>query len=125
MSRRPIGTRLHGILDYVTGATLLVVPGLLGLGGTTAGRVLRAAGAGHASYSLLTDYELGVRRLIPMPVHLGLDAAGALGLVAAPWVFGTARKGRRHWLPHVAFGLYELGAVALSDPTPSAAPASA
>ena len=113
---RPITTKLHGVLDYVTGSVLLAAPALLGLAGTRAGRALRLAGVGHAAYSLFTDYELGVVKALPMRAHLALDAAGAVGLAASPWLLGTAREGSRQWLPHVGFGLYELAAVALSDP---------
>ena len=115
---KPITTRLHGVLDYLTGGLLLVAPRLLGLGGTGAGRLLRLAGASHAGYSVLTDYELGAVKLVPMRTHLALDAAGALGLAGSPWLFGTARRGARHWLPHVLVGAYEMTAVALSQQAP-------
>lgn len=39
-------------------------------------------------YSLLTRYELSVAKLIPMPVHLGIDAPGGILLIASPWLFG-------------------------------------
>jgi hypothetical protein len=117
MARRPISSRLHGILDYTTAATLVAAPALLGLGGTPAGRILRGAGATHAGYSAVTRYELGAVKLLPYRAHLALDAVAAIGLTASPWLFGTARRGRAHWLPHVVFGIYELGAVALSDPS--------
>ena len=114
---RPISTRLHGVLDYLTGATLVAAPSVLGLdGGSPTARLLRVAGAGHAVYSTLTNYGLGLVRLVPMRAHLIADAVGALGLVAAPWLLGTAGGDRREWLPPLAFGLYELAAVALTDP---------
>ena len=117
MSRpTPISTRLHGVLDYVTGATLIAAPSLLGLGGTRAGAAMRVAGVGHALYSLVTDYELGVAKLVPMRAHLAADAVGAVGLAVAPWLLGEADEGADHWLPHLVLGVYELGAVALSDP---------
>jgi hypothetical protein len=108
---------MHGMLDYATGATLVAAPAALGLGGTPAGWILRGAGAGHAGYAALTRYELGVVKVLPYRAHLVLDAAAAVGLAASPWIFGTARRGPRHWLPHVLLGVYELGAVALSDPS--------
>src|ERR1700712_1728067 len=116
MARRPISSRLHGVLDYTTGATLVAAPAVLGLGGTAAGRILRGAGAGHAGYSALTRYELGAVKVIPYRAHLAA-AVAAVGLAASPWIFGTAKRGRAHWLPHVVLGVYELAAVALSDPS--------
>jgi hypothetical protein len=110
--RQPIGSRLHGVLDYLTGTSLLVASRAPALRGRFAGRALLAAGAGHLAYSLLTDYELGALHKIPYRVHLVLDAAGALGLAAA----GATRSDAVDRLVPVGVGLYELGAVALSDP---------
>jgi hypothetical protein len=112
--RKPISPTLHGVLDYATGATLIALPQVLGIQGTAAGRVLRVAGAGHAAYSLVTDYRLGVRGLLPFRAHLALDAVGAVGVGAAPFVLGTARKSAKGWVPHVAVAAYELTTVALT-----------
>jgi hypothetical protein len=115
---RPIDATLHGVTDYTVGTTLMTVfPRLVGLSGTRAGRQIRAAGAAHAGYSTLTDYPLGVAKVIPYKVHLALDAVGAVALAAAPFVTGDARKGRRHWLPQVGLCLFELQSLLLSDPT--------
>jgi hypothetical protein len=43
--------------------------------------------------ALLTDYELGVMRVIPMPVHLGIDIASALCWRCRPGCFGLRRPG--------------------------------
>jgi hypothetical protein len=110
---RIIPTQVHGVLDYLTGGTLLSAPGLLALGEVpTSARVLRLAGGGAALYSLLTDYELGVVKLVPMPLHLALDAASGAFLAASPWLLGFAREGRRYWLPHVVVGVTEMLAAA-------------
>ena len=111
---QPIGSRLHGALDYITGAMLIGVSQLPALRGRFAGRALAAAGANHLAYSLVTDYELGVVKRLPYKVHLALDALGAMGLAAAPWLM-RREDALDRWAP-VAVGLYELSAVALSDP---------
>jgi hypothetical protein len=111
--RPPIGSRLHGALDYLTGTKLIAASFLPVLRGTFAGKVLRMAGAGHIGYSLLTNYELGAVKVIPYKAHLGIDAAGAVGLAAAPYLAG--RDGLDRWVP-VGVGVYEMGAVLLSDP---------
>ncbi|HEV3002800.1 MAG TPA: hypothetical protein VGW75_18835 [Solirubrobacteraceae bacterium] len=116
MPSRPFDPTLHGVLDYSTGALLQVLPKALDLEGTTAGRIMRGSGAAHAGYSLFTDYELGAVKVIPFPVHLAIDAAGAVALGAAPFVTGAWKKGTRHWLPHVLLGLYELSSVAMTEP---------
>jgi hypothetical protein len=115
---RPIDSTLHGVTDYTAGATLMTVfPRLAGIQGTRSARQIRSAGAFHAAYSTLTDYPLGIVKLIPYKAHLALDAIGALGLAATPLVTGQFRKGRSQWLPHVALCLFELSSLAMSDPT--------
>jgi hypothetical protein len=116
MPSRPISSRVHGIIDYATGVQLLVLPALLGIGGSRSSRVLRIAGLGHLAYAALTRYELGIVKKLPFRTHLALDAAGAAGLVAAPWLLGTRREGVRHWLPQVVVGLNEAVVTALTDP---------
>ena len=111
---QPLGSRLHGVLDYLTGAMLIGASRLPALSGRFAGRALAAAGANHLAYSLVTDYELGLVKRLPYKAHLALDAVGALGLAAAPWILGREEAVDR-WVPG-AVGLYELSAVALSDP---------
>jgi len=118
MPPRPVDATLHGVVDYQAGALLTTVfPRLAGIEGTRAGRQIRTAGAIHAGYSTLTDYPLGIVKLIPFQAHLALDAVGALALAAAPFVTGDYKQGRRHWLPHVALCLFELASLAMTDPT--------
>src|SRR4051812_22747100 len=62
---RVIPTRIHGIMDYLMGALLIVAPWLFGMGRGPAMWIPIMLGAGALSYSLLTDYELGVVRTIP------------------------------------------------------------
>ena len=118
MPPRPVDATLHGVVDYNAG-TLLVsaFPRLVGLSGTRSGRQIRVSGAVHAAYSTLTDYPLGVLKLIPFQAHLVLDAVGAVALAAAPFVSGEYRRGPRHWVPHVALAGFELASLAMTDPT--------
>ena len=105
---RFMNTRVHGMADYLVGIILILAPYLLGFAdGTAAQYVPQILGVGAIIYSLLTDYELGAMRVIPMPVHLGLDFASGLLLLVSPWLFGFAD--RIAW-PHVLFGLIEIGA---------------
>ncbi|HWT94003.1 MAG TPA: hypothetical protein VN238_13450 [Solirubrobacteraceae bacterium] len=117
MPSRPISSRVHGILDYAVGAKLLVLPSLLGTGGTRSGRLLRAAGAGHIAYAALTKYELGVAKVLPFRAHLAIDAASAGGMLAAPWLLGLRSEGARQWLPPLLVGLNNAVVTALTDPT--------
>jgi hypothetical protein len=115
---RPVDATLHGVVDYSAGALLTTVfPILAGIEGTRAARQIRAAGAIHASYSVLTDYPLGVIKVLPFQAHLALDAVGAIALAATPFVTGQYKRGRSQWLPHVALCLFELSSLAITDPT--------
>jgi hypothetical protein len=115
---RPITSKLHGAIDYATGATLMVAPTALRLRDARASLTLRAAGGGALAYSLLTDYELGVVRRLPLRTHLALDAASGVLLAAAPYALGFRRRGARHWMPHVLVGVGEIAASLLTQPVP-------
>jgi hypothetical protein len=115
---RPIDSTLHGATDYTVGTTLMsVFPRLAGLSGTPSARQIRIAGAIHVGYSTITDYPLGIVKLLPYRAHLAIDALGALGLAATPFVTGQWKRGRRHWASHVGLCLFELASLAMSDPT--------
>jgi hypothetical protein len=118
MPPRPVDATLHGVVDYTAGTFLLTAfPKLAGIGGTRAGRQVRTAAAIHGGYSTLTDYPLGIVKLIPYRAHLAIDAIGALALAATPFVTGQYKQGRRQWVPHVALCVFELASLAMSDPT--------
>ncbi len=109
MSQRGVSTRTHGVLDLVTSGTLLVAPGLLGLNDEPrASSVLRMAGGGALVYSMLTDYEFGLVKLLPMRAHLAMDAASGAFLASSPWLLGFAKNGPRYWLPHALMGAGEV-----------------
>ncbi|MGG5887170.1 SPW repeat domain-containing protein [Falsiroseomonas sp. HC035] len=94
---RFIPTRIHGVLDYLMGALLIVVPYLLGFAdGTAAQWVPQILGAGAIIYSLLTNYEHSAVRVIPMPMHLVLDTGSGVLLAASPGcsALPTACSGR-------------------------------
>jgi hypothetical protein len=115
---RPVDATLHGVVDYMAGATLTTVfPKLAGIEGTRSAGQIRAAGAVHAGYSTITDYPLGAVKAIPFRVHLGLDAIGALALAATPFITGQYKEGRRQWVPQLALCAFELMSLAMTDPT--------
>jgi hypothetical protein len=114
---RPIDSTLHGVTDYTVGTTLMTVfPKLADLEGTESAQQIRAAGAFHVAYSTVTNYPLGIVKLLPYKAHLALDAIGALALAATPFVTGQWKKGTKHWVPHVALCAFELSSLMLSDP---------
>jgi len=115
---RPIDSTLHGVVDYTAGGFLLTAfPKLAGIERTRSARQIRTAGTIHAGYSTVTDYPLGMVKLLPFRAHLALDALGALALAATPFVTGQYKKGRDQWVPHVALCVFELASLAMTDPT--------
>lgn len=117
---RMIPTSVHGAIDYLTGGALLAAPKLLGLNDEPrAALVLRSAGGGALAYSLITDYELGLLRFLPMPAHLAIDAASGALVAASPWLFGFAKRGPRYWLPHVLVGAMEVMAATTTKTEPA------
>jgi hypothetical protein len=118
MPPRPVDATLHGVVDYTAGAFLLTVfPRLAGIEGTRSARQVRMSAAIHAGYSMLTDYPLGVIRVLPFQAHLAIDAVGALAIAATPFVTGQWKKGAREWVPHLGLCLFELSSLAITDPT--------
>jgi hypothetical protein len=117
---RVISTRAHGVLDYIVGALLIAAPWLFGFAeGGAETWVPVALGAGALVYSLMTDYELGVVRRIPMPMHLTLDIMSGVLLAASPWLFGFADL---VYLPHLVVGIFEIAAGLMTEKVPSAQP---
>lgn len=96
---RMIPTRLHGILDYLIGILLIASPWLFGSTDAGIGMWLPIIlGAGVIVYSLITDYEMSVARILPMTAHLGLDVAGGLLLAVLPGCSASPKlSGFRTW----------------------------
>ncbi len=115
MNPRVISTLVPGVLYYLASGINLVFPGLLSLHGEPrAALVPRIEGVAGAGYSLITDYELGAFKVLPMPTHLAFDAAKGFLMAASPWLFGFAKNGTRYWLPHVLMGVADVLAAASS-----------
>jgi hypothetical protein len=103
-----IPRKMHGLLDYVVGIVLIAAPWLFGFADDGPATYIPVAlGAGALVYSILTNYEFGVVRLIPFRVHLLLDVLSGAFLAISPWLFGFSNK---VYLPHLIFGLIEIAA---------------
>jgi hypothetical protein len=110
-----IPRKLHGFLDYMVSAFVLLSPWLFGFSDSDPARIsMLAIGATGIVYSLLTDYELGLVRIIPFSVHLALDVMSGIFLAASPWLFDFSD---RVSAPHLAFGLLEIGAALMTSRT--------
>lgn len=107
-----ISTKAHGILDYLMGMLLVASPWVfMFYAGGNESWVPIAIGGTTILMAMLTDYEWGLLRKIPMTIHLVIDfIAGAL-LAVSPWLFGFSDY---VYLPHVIFGAMEIAVVIFS-----------
>lgn len=108
-------TRTHGMLDYLTAATLAILPRAMGWS-PTATRVFDAAAVGVLGYSMLTRYEYGVAPVLPMKGHLIMDAVGGTGLIVTGVMLSGEGWDVRGTL--IGFGVWELIAPALTETEP-------
>lgn len=116
MAEQFLPTRVHGILDYVWSVLLAAAPWLLGYArGGTETWVPAAFAAGATFYSLATNYELGVFRVLSMRVHLALDVVGGALLAVSPWVLDLRSPAR---MVHLGFGLFSIVAGLTTETRP-------
>lgn len=105
---------VHGLLDYFFGIALATSPWLLGLHHNSSATTLAVVlGVGTLLYSLLTNYEFGVIRVIPFRIHLFIDWVAGIFLLTAPWFFGFAD---RYAEPFYGFAMYAIAAALLTNP---------
>lgn len=110
-----ISRRMHGMIDYLFGPLLMASPWLFGFSHQVVDtRIAIIFGAVSALYSMFTNYEMGIIKMIPFPIHMFLDVLGGFALAFA-WVhFAT-------WgVPGVVFlifGLMELAVVLMTRHT--------
>lgn len=114
---RMIGTRIHGLLDYLMGIGLIGVPLLLNL--ATDGIetwVPALVGLLIIGYSLFTNYELGIWKNISVRTHLWLDLCAGLILCLSPWIFGFSHF---VWIPHFLLGIIIICITIVTKPQAS------
>lgn len=122
--KKIIPTRIHGYIDYATGALLSTSPLFFDKvkmeseeeGPERSIKKMKAEqlvpysmGVISTAYSLFTNYELGAVKKVPMKFHLAADAVSGVFIAVSPWLFGFYKK---TWIPFVAIGAMEV-AVAL------------
>ena len=118
---RFIPTRVHAVIDYIVAVILLGLPYLFDAwaGGGAKVWVPMALGIATIVYSLLTSYELGMVPVLPMPVHLFLDALSGLVLALSPFLFSFDGQISK---PYVLLGLFEIAASLMTQTRPGSLP---
>ena len=107
-----MSTRTHGLIDYITGATMMALPAALGMKGKAAALLMGAGGAA-AAYSALTNYERGVAKVLPVKAHLTLDALSGGMLIGAAMLMDDEDEETRGLL--AGFGAFEIAAALMTE----------
>lgn len=118
---RPFSTKVHGALDYIVGLALLFAPNLFGFAehGGAAVMVPRIVGIITLVQSIMTRYELGLVKVLPMRMHLMDDYIVGAFLAASPWIFRFYDPAnQRLWVPHLVVGLAILVVTAMTEKEP-------
>ncbi len=98
-----ISSKAHGILDYATAAFLLLAPTLFKMEGNLC-TITYILGAVHLTLTVLTDFEVGLVKVIPFRIHGLIEVVVAVGLAAlAFWFYNNDN----------AFGFYFYMALAV------------
>ncbi|MDQ6783674.1 MAG: hypothetical protein M3063_09570 [Actinomycetota bacterium] len=96
--------KMHGVLDFASAFALIAFALVVGgsdvavATGVTLGIVLIVV-------SVLTDYPLGVIKVIPFKVHSAGDYVGAASLIAAPFILGFVNKDKTLSFFYIATGI--------------------
>jgi hypothetical protein len=81
-----ISPRLHGIVDYVTILFLGLSPFLFHM--NNAARIFTfALGIVHLSLTLLTDFDMGIFKVIPLKIHGTIEVAVSVVLIFVAFIF--------------------------------------
>lgn len=96
---RIISPWVHGVIDLITVALLVLGPLLVGLGGSPAAIAFTLA-AVHLVLTLLTDFPMGAWKRIPFFVHGIIELVVGIGLLILPSFagYGPGSPARRFYL---------------------------
>jgi hypothetical protein len=98
-----LSTRAHGIMDYLVGALLIAAPFVLDFDrGGAETWVPMVVGAVIILQALMTNFEVGMFRVMPMRMHLTMDYLIGIFLAASPWIFNFDEY---VYMPHLVVGI--------------------
>jgi hypothetical protein len=114
---RFIPTRFHGILDYIVGLFMIISPWVLDFSDNDAATwTIVIAGVLVLMQTIMTDFEVGLIRKIPMQSHLMVDFGLGVLLAVSPWLFNFDD---RVFMPHLVFGVFSILASLMTHRVPS------
>ena len=102
-----MSTKTHGVIDYVASGIFAILPKAAGFSPKVTA-LLEATAGSAVMYSAMTNYELGMVKMLPMKAHLALDALSGGMLLGAAMIFDDEDDGARATLAGI--GLFEIAA---------------
>lgn len=117
---RFLPTKVHGVLDYLVGIALILAPNIFRFSdvGGAAVFIPRLLGVVLIIYSLFTNYEWGIWKVLSMRYHLIIDFLASVFLALSPFIFGFHKDKANAWVPHVVVGIVVIIVVLVSQTSP-------
>ncbi len=106
---------IHAWLDYPVALALILLPFLLGVGVSNplALTISPIVGVAALLLTVFTDHHLGLVRILPYKLHLGVDLAVGLLFLILPSLFGfSSLDAAYYWLNGAAV----VAVISLSKP---------
>lgn len=111
-----IPSRIHTWMGLAVGLLLVVAPWVLDFDEHL---TPRAVAVGVGLFILVnepvTTSPSSLLKIVPMRVHVVMDAVTGLFLALSPWIFGFADLTARAWVPHLVVGLLVIGYALATD----------
>ena len=83
-----LNSKIHGIIDYGVVLFLWISPSIFSLPSTTS-LFTYILGGVHLTLTLLTNFEMGIIRVIPLKIHGWIELIVAISLVGAAFYLGN------------------------------------
>lgn len=83
-----VSSRIHGIIDYLSVAFLWLSPTMFDLPEVTSNFTYILGGI-HLLLTILTNFELGIIKIVPLKIHSIIELLVALGLFGVAFILGN------------------------------------
>jgi hypothetical protein len=118
---RPISTKTHGLIDYTLWVTTARTLPRMMRGATQTADLVRNAATAASLNAMITNYEGGVVRIVPMKGHLALDFLMCTTLMLSP-LFLPASERRYAFVPVALGAIGLLTAIMTHTSSPAESP---
>ena len=108
-----VSIKNHGFLDYITVIAFAVIPTIFGFEGVPA-YLSYALAAIHLLMTLLTNFPLGVAKVIPVRLHKLVETIVGPALIVVPWVLGFSENLTARYV-YIVMGLVIIAVGFMTD----------